>query len=396
MISKKMMQLGKKRSAIRETFEYSKIREQQIGKENVFDFSIGNPSVPAPDCITQTLIDLLKNSNPVELHGYTSAQGDLASRKAVADFIDKTQHAYLDPNYIYLTVGASAALSATFHAISVPDDEIILFAPYFAEYSVFIDSAGAKLVSCPSHSDTLLPDFDALEKLITAHTKAVVVNSPNNPTGVVYPSKTIQQLADILVRKEKEFDSQIFIVSDEPYRELVYDNTVVPYIPAYYTDTIVCYSFSKIWSLPGERIGYVALTPNMRSIDDIYAAICGAGRYLGYICAPSMYQKLMPLCMGATSDIKVYEQNRNILYDALTQYGFSCVHPDGAFYLFVKSPESDANKFCQKAKEFELLLVASNSFGYPGFVRISYCKTTQQILNSLPAFEKLAKSYNLK
>lgn len=395
MISEEMMRLGKKRSAIREIFEYGKARKAEIGAENVFDFSIGNPSVPAPDCVNRQLIGLLTDVESTLLHGYTSAQGDLETRKAVANHVNRTENARLDPNLIYMTVGAAAALAISFHAMTLPGDEIIVFAPYFAEYKVFIEGAGAKFVASPSDRKTLLPDFDALEKNITAKTKAVVINSPNNPSGVIYKEDTVKKLAEVLNNKQKQFGTTIYLVADEPYRELTYDGIKVPYVTNYYKNSIICYSYSKVLSLPGERLGFAAVNPDMENAADMYAAIAGAGRSLGYICAPSIFQKMLPGVLGQTSDIAVYKANRDILYNGLTELGFRCVYPDGAFYLFMETPEPDSMTFAEKAKKYEILVVPADDFGYKGFVRISYCVTTEQIKRSLPSFKKLARDYGL-
>ncbi len=395
MFSEKMAEKGRKRSAIREIFEYALKRKEEIGADNVFDFSIGNPSVPAPEIITDTLIELIRNTDPVALHGYTSAQGDKAACKAVADYITKTFNAPADPRYIYFTSGAAAALSICLRALGTGNDEIILFAPYFPEYCVFTENAGCKNVVIPYKSD-LTPDLEAFEKAISMHTKAVIINSPNNPGGMVYSEAIIKNIAEILENKSKQFGHPIFIISDEPYRELVYDNVFVPYIPNYYKNTFVCYSFSKVWSIPGERIGYIYLHPSMYCVNDLFAAVCGAGRALGYVCASSLFQKLVERCIGTGANIAVYSKNRELLYGALSEYGFDCIHPEGAFYLFVKAPEGNAEKFAQAAKKHELLIVPADSFGAPDCVRISYCVSTEQIMRSLPAFKALAEEIKAK
>lgn len=394
MYSEKMAQLGKKRSAIRELFEYSQMRKREIGNDKVFDFSIGNPSVPAPEIINETLIDLIKNTDSVALHGYTSAQGDVNVRKAIAAYIKNTYNAEVNENCLYMTTGAAAALSICFNALCTGNDEIITFAPYFPEYKVFIEGASCKHVSVKPDSK-LMPDLVEFENTINMHTKAVIINSPNNPSGVVYDEEVIKAIASILEKKSKEYSHPIFIIADEPYRELVYDNKKVPYIPNYYENTIVCYSFSKVWSIPGERIGYIFVSPRMKQYQDIFAAVCGAGRSLGYVCASSLFQKLVERCIGAVGDVEAYKTNRDLLYNALSEYGFHCIHPDGAFYLFVKAPIDDANEFAEEAKKRELLIVPADSFGCPGYVRISYCVTKEQIENSLPAFKDLAIHYGL-
>ena len=393
-INEKMLALGTVRSVIRDTFEYGNKRAAEIGRENVFDFSLGNPSVAAPDVVGDTMIDLIKNENPVMLHGYTSAQGAQPVREAIAEDINKRFNAGVDKDDIYMTCGAAASLTVSINALACDGDEFIAIAPFFPEYRVFVEASGAKLVTVPADTKAFQIDFDSLIASITPNTKAVIINTPNNPTGVVLTEETITRLCDILREKSEEYGSPIYLISDEPYRELVYDDsTVVPYLINCYDNTLVCYSFSKSLSLPGERIGYIVVSNKMKDNRDIYAAVCGAGRALGFVCAPSMMQKVVVKGLGQTADMSVYKKNRDLLYNALTSYGYECVSPDGAFYLFVKSLEEDANAFCMKARDYELLLVASDSFGCEGYVRISYCVTTEMIERSLPAFEKLAKAY---
>ena len=394
MVSKKMYELGSKRSEIRELFEYGKKRAAEIGAENVYDFSIGNPSVPAPACVKETLTDLICNTDPVMLHGYTSAQGDLGVRQACADYICKTHGTACSANDFYMTCGAAASLTISLNALAQDDDEAIVLAPYFPEYKVFITQAGMKCVEVKCKQEDFQIDFDAFEAALTPHTKAVIINSPNNPSGAVFSEDTIKKLADILETAQKKYNRSIYIIADEPYRELVYDeNIIVPFIPNYYKNTLVCYSFSKSLSLPGERIGYIFVTPEADGHDAVCFAVCGAGRALGFVCAPSLFQKMVPYCIGKTSDISIYKKNRDLLFDALTSFGYTAVRPDGAFYLFVKALEQDAHAFCEKAKAHNLLLVASDSFGFPGYVRISYCVSTEMIERSLPAFEALASEY---
>lgn len=395
IVSEKMYQLGSKRSEIRELFEYGKKRTAEVGAENVYDFSIGNPSVPAPDCVREALANLILHEDPVALHGYTSAQGDADVRKACADYINKTHSANVSANDFYMTCGAAASLTISLNALSTgANEEVIVLAPYFPEYKVFITQAGMKCVEVKCREEDFQIDFAALESAISAKTKAVIINSPNNPSGAVFSEKTIQTLSALLTRMQETFGTTIFILADEPYRELVYDTeTVVPFIPNYYDNTVVCYSFSKSLSLPGERIGYVLVPPKAAEHDALYYAVCGAGRALGFVCAPSLFQKIVPACIGKTSDISVYKKNRDLLCDALTKFGYQVVHPDGAFYLFVKALEPDARAFGEKAKAHDLLIVPSDSFGFPGYVRISYCVSTEMIKRSLPAFEALAKEY---
>ena len=395
MISEKMKALGVKKSVIREIFEYAKHRKAEIGAENVFDYSIGNPSVPSPDIVKETLTSLLTEKDPAILHGYTSAQGDLGVRKSIADYLNATYAAGVSEDLIYLTVGAAAALTISLNAVLADNanEEVIVFAPFFPEYKVFIEKAGGKLVAVPAKAPDFQIDFDAFEKAISPKTKAVIVNSPNNPTGVVLSEDTIRKLSEILEAAEKSYGHSIYLIADEPYRELVYGSIEVPYLTKFYNDTLVCYSFSKSLSLPGERIGYVLVSPKATIASDVYAAILGAGRALGFVCAPALFQYLIPSCLGKTADISVYEKNRTLLYENLTNNGYTCASPDGAFYLFVKALEEDAYAFCERAKQYELLLVPSDDFGYPGYVRIAYCVTTEQIERSLPAFKALAASY---
>ncbi|MEE1074533.1 MAG: pyridoxal phosphate-dependent aminotransferase [Acutalibacteraceae bacterium] len=393
MISEKMMGLGKKRSVIREIFEYGNKRRQEIGAENVFDFSLGNPSIPAPEFVNDTMKRLITEKDSVALHGYTSAQGALPVRQAISDHINKRFSIGATPDLLYMTCGAAASLTITLNALINSGDEVIVLAPFFPEYRVFAEKAGAeiKIVKC-RESDFQI-DFEALEKALNKNTKAIIVNSPNNPSGVVLNEDTIGALAELLDKKSKEYGTDIYIIADEPYRELVYGGVEVPYIPNYYNNTIVCYSYSKSLSLPGERIGYIFVSPRITNCSDVYAAVCGAGRALGFVCAPSLLQYTVAECFGLTGDISAYEKNRNILYNALTEYGYTAAKPDGAFYLFVKSPEKDANAFCERAKKYELLLVPGDDFGFEGYIRISYCVSTEMIEKSLPSFKKLIEEY---
>lgn len=396
MFSQRMYELGANSSVIREIFEYGKKRAAQIGKENVFDFSLGNPSVPAPAVVNETIKELLSDVPSTELHGYTSAVGDADVRKSIADYLNKSYGTAFNADNFYMTCGAAASLTITFKALCEVGDEVILFAPFFPEYKVFAETAGMTSVIVPCNSDTLQVDVDAFEKAITSKTKAVVVNSPNNPSGVVLSEETINKMCDILRKKQREYGKSIFLISDEPYRELVYGDVTVPYLTKYYDNTIVCYSFSKSLSLPGERVGYILVPDEVQDSKLIYKAVCGAGRALGYVCAPSLFQMIIPKCIGQTADLSVYKSNRDTLADAFEKLGFSVVKPDGAFYLFLKSPENDAQVFCEKAKKYELLLVPSDSFGFPGYVRVSYCVSPDMINRSLPAFERLAAEYKLK
>lgn len=392
MLSEKMLQLGTNPSTIRDLFEYGNKRKAEIGAENVFDFSLGNPSVPAPDCVKKAIGELIEE-DPIALHSYTSAVGDAGLRQKLAEYVNEKHGTTLTANNFYITVGAAASLTITLKALAEPEDEFIVIAPFFPEYRVFIEMTGAKPVVVQSDPDDFQIDIEAFEKALTPHTKGVIVNSPNNPSGVVITAECIEKMCGILENKQEEYGREIFLIADEPYRELVYGDVEVPYLMNYYDNTIVCYSYSKSLSLPGERIGYIAVSDKVKDWNLVYAAICGAGRALGYVCAPSMFQKVISRCIGQTSDVSVYKKNRDLLYQALTEYGYRCIKPDGAFYLFVEALEEDAGAFAEKAKEYELLLVPSDSFGTPGFVRISYCVSTEQIERSLPAFKKLAEAY---
>lgn len=393
MVNESMKKLGEERSVIREIFEYGNARAKEIGRDNVFDFSLGNPNVPAPDCVRKEIERLLKELPAQELHGYTSAAGAPDVRQAVAEYIRSAFGVAARAELVYMTAGAAASLAVTLNALCEEGDEFVVVTPYFPEYRVFIERAGGKVVEAESDASFHL-DMGALEKAIGVRTKAVILNSPNNPTGVIYSDEEIKSLSALLLRKSGERGEPIYLIADEPYRELTYGNSV-PYLPRYYPDTIVCYSFSKSLSLAGERIGYIFVNPSCTGAETVFAAVCGAGRSLGYVCAPALFQRVCAKCLGKSSDVGAYAKNRDLLYNALSDYGFSCTVPQGAFYLFVKSPEPDAKAFCEKAKKFELLLVPSDSFGITGYVRISYCVAHRIIERALPAFSKLAKEYGL-
>ena len=392
MINEKMRQLGAKRSVIRELFEYGKKRKSEIGAENVYDFSLGNPSVEAPLQVNEGIKRLVDEESSVLLHGYTSAQGDLGVRSAIASYINETYGESITPDCLYMSVGAAAALTSSLTALVSEGEEVILLAPYFPEYKVFIERCGGVVREVMCDND-LQPDVAGIEEAINEKTAAIIINSPNNPTGAIYKEENIKALCDALKRCEKKVGHPIYLISDEPYRELAYDGISVPYLTKYYDNTIVCYSFSKSLSIPGERIGYVLVCPRCDDFTSVYQAVCGAGRALGFVCAPSMLQKLIPYCLGKTSDISIYDRNRRILLEKLSSYGFEMIRPDGAFYLFIKSPSGDATEFCERAKKFEILIVPSDDFGCKGYARLAYCVTTEQIENAMPAFEALAKSY---
>ncbi len=395
MLNEKMLSLGTKRSVIREIFEYGNRRKAEIGADKVFDFSLGNPSVPAPEIVTETLQNLIATTPAAKLHAYTTAAGDLGVRTAIANYLNKTYDAGADPQKIYLTVGAAASLTISLTAVVNNGDEVVVLAPFFPEYSVFISQAGGTpvVVTCPAPD--FQPDPITIAAAITEKTKAIIVNSPNNPSGGVISEDSIKALCAVLEAKQKEYGHPIYLIADEPYRELVYDDLKAPYLTRYYNNTLVCYSFSKSLSLPGERIGYILVSSKAENADNLYFAVCGAGRSLGFVCAPALFQYLIPACLGHTADVAIYKKNRDTLYDNLTRMGFTLSKPQGAFYLFMKSPLADAEAFCELAKEFELLLVPGADFGTPDYVRISYCVSPEMINRSLPAFEALAKKLKL-
>ncbi len=393
MYTESLVKFGKVRSEIRDLFEYGMKRKAEIGEENVYDFSIGNPSVPTPQCVNDAIKELVDTSDSISLHGYTSAQGDAMVRETVADHLNKKYGAKVSADNIYMTCGAAAALSIVMNACMQPGDECLVIKPYFPEYGVYIERSGAKVVEVDPEEKTLQIDIENVDKAINEKTKAIVINSPNNPSGVVYKKDKIVALCELLKKKEEEYGHPIFIITDEPYRELIYDDIELPYLINYYDNTFSCYSFSKALSMPGERIGYVVVSPNIANYEDAYAAVCGSGRALGYVCAPSLWQKVVAKCVDATADISIYKKNRDLFYNSLTEMGFECVYPDGAFYLFVKAMEEDSRAFSDKCKEHEILVVPADSFGMPGYVRVSYCVETKQIEDALPAFKALAEEY---
>ncbi len=393
--NQKMFGLGSRRSIIREIFEYSKTRAAEIGADKVFDFSLGNPSVPAPAEVNDTIRSLLDTQSAVLLHGYTSAQGDAGVRGVIAESIKRRFGVDISPNLIYMTCGAAASLSISLSALAEEDadDEFIVFAPFFTEYRVFIENAGGKIIISQPEDKTLQIDLCDLESRITPKTKALILNSPNNPSGVVYTEEKIIALCSLLNKKSEEYGHDIYLIADEPYRELVYSDVKVPYLMNYYDNTVVCYSYSKSLSLPGERIGYIAVSPKMNDAQNIYLAICGAGRSLGYVCAPSLFQQVIARCADAKVNIDVYKENRDILFENLTSYGYDCVKPDGAFYLFVKSPSSDAYELYERAKKHEILVVPCDDFGVTGYVRIAYCVDKARVVGALPGFKAVADEY---
>ena len=392
MVSERMRGLGSARSVIRELFEYGKQRAAVVGPENVFDFSLGNPSVPPPAAVDEAAIRILREQ-PEVIHCYTSAQGDAGARQRLAESLDRRFGTAYTGDDLYLTVGAAAALCCVFGALTCPGDEFIAFAPYFPEYRVFVEGAGATLKVVPPETEWFQIDFGAFESLVNERTKGVIVNSPNNPSGVVYSRETLKRLAAVLTEKSARYGHPIYLISDEPYREIVYPGFEVPWVPSLYRDTIVCYSFSKSLSLPGERLGYVLVPPDITDAGDVYAAVAGAGRSLGYVNAPSLFQQVTSLCCDLTADLSVYARNRELLVSALREMGYHVTEPGGAFYLFPRSLEPDDLAFSQRAKQFDLLLVPGSGFGAPGHVRIAYCVQTEMIQRALPRFRALADSY---
>ena len=386
-----MLALGNAPSAIRELFAYGLARKAEIGEENVFDFSIGNPSVPAPDAIKRTVLELMDEA-PCALHGYTPASGAPDVKVVLADSIKRRFGIDASPSNIYLTAGAAAGIAISLAAITNPGDEVIVISPYFPEYRVWIETMGCTCVEVPAHVPDFQIDIDALSEAITAKTSAIIVNSPNNPVGAVYTRATLEALAALLAKKEEELGRNLYVISDEPYREITY-GAEVPYVPCVYPRTIVCYSYSKSLSLPGERIGYIYVSDDMDDAADVSSAVAGAGRALGYICAPVLFQRVIAQCVDEPSDVEAYARNRELLTSGLAALGYEYVEPEGAFYLWVRALEPDAQAFSDRAKAHELLLVPSDSFGVGGWVRISYCVARSVIENSMPAFAALAQEY---
>ncbi len=393
MLNKKMRTLGACRSVIRELFEYGKKRKAEIGDERVFDFSLGNPSVEAPKELTQRLISIVQSEDPVSLHGYTSADGDLRVRSAIAKKINERYGENITPDCIYMTVGAAGALTSSISALMTEGEEAICLTPYFPEYKVFIERCGGVVKEVPTKDGDFSLDIEKIREAINEKTALVIINSPNNPTGVIYSEEQIIQLSQALREESLRYGKTIYLISDEPYRELVYTDKEVPYLTKYYDNTVVAYSYSKSLSLPGDRIGYALISPRMENFKEVREAIMGAGRALGFVCAPSLFQRLILECVDLEPRLCEYRENGKILYDALTEYGYAAVKPEGAFYLFVKALEDDAAAFSEVARNFELLLVPSESFGTRGYVRIAYCVTRGQVERSLPAFKALIDYY---
>lgn len=394
MASKEMYALGSQASVIRDLFAYGQAQARIVGAENVFDFSIGNPTVPAPSCVKDAIENILETRESVAVHGYTAAAGDTAVRQGLADYMNKTYDADVKADNFYMTCGAAASLTITLKAlVETPQDEVILVAPFFPEYTVFIHNAGAREVILPPDTQHFQISMEAMEQAITANTRAVIINSPNNPAGTVYSADTYTQLAALLTKKSEEIGHPIYLISDEPYREIIYDGLPILYVPKFYANTVICYSYSKSLSLPGERIGYILVPDCAADAHDVYIAVCGAGRAMGFVCAPHLFQDVVLQCLGQLSDVNLYDANRKLLYNGLKDMGYECVYPSGAFYLFVKSPEPNANAFSEKAKKLNLLIVPADSFGCPGYVRISYCVDPDMIRRSFAAFQTLIDQY---
>ncbi len=395
MISKKMESLVNNNSVIRQMFEEGKKMAEEFGAENVYDFSLGNPNVPAPEKVRQTIEKLLREEDPVVLHGYMPNAGFPEVRSRIADSLNKRFGTAFTAENIIMTVGAAGGLNCALKALLNPGDEVLSFAPYFVEYRNYVANYDGVLKEVAPDTDTFQPDLKALEEAVTPKTRALIINNPNNPSGVIYPESTIQKIAEILERKQKDYGSEIFIISDEPYRELVYTGAEVPYITKYYANTIVGYSFSKTLSLPGERIGYLVIPKEAADQERLFQAVTIANRVLGFVNAPSLIQKVVAECLDEKADIGFYAKNRDVLYDALKEYGFSCIRPEGAFYMFIKSPVPDEKEFVAEAKKEHILVVPGSSFACSGFVRLSYCVSYETCVNSLPGFKRLAQKYNL-
>lgn len=393
MIADKMKALVKNSSAIRAMFEEGKIMAAKYGAENVYDFSLGNPNVPAPVQVKEAIIEEAEKEDPIVLHGYMSNAGYEDVRQAIAESINKKFDTAFSAKNIIMTVGAAGGLNVILKTLLNPGDEVIAIAPYFGEYNSYVSNFDGKLVVVSPNTETFQPNLAELEEKLTARTKAVIVNSPNNPTGVIYSEETIQAMAEILRKKQKEFGTDIYLISDEPYRELAYDGAEVPYLTKYYENAIIGYSFSKSLSLPGERIGYLVIPDEAADSEDVISAAGTATRILGYVNAPSLMQKAVAKCLDAQADVPYYDRNREDLYNGLKEMGFECIKPQGAFYLFMKSPVADEKVFCEAAKKQHILIVPGSSFACPGYVRIAYCVAHETIINSMPGFKALAEEF---
>ena len=382
--------LGTTRSCIRELFEYGLRQTAVVGKEKVYDFSIGNPSIPSPTKVNESIVDIVRTEDSLAVHGYTSAPGYDGVRRAVADDLTARMGMEIKPSNLYFTCGAAPALVTVFRALNIgPETEILAVAPFFPEYRPFVEGTGNVFKFVPADTKAFQIDLETLGKMLTANTQAVIINSPNNPSGVVFSRETLEELSAILTRKSAEFGHPIYLISDEPYRELVYGGVTVTWVPSVYKDAVVCYSYSKSLSLPGERLGYICIPDQVTDSGELFAACAGASRILGSVCAPSLIQRTVARCAGERPDLRAYDENRTILYEGLRKIGYECAKPDGAFYLFVKAPGGDAKAFSNKAKAKNLLIVPSDDFGVPGYFRLSYCVAKTTIENSLPVFAEI-------
>ena len=393
MLNKQYTSMLQEKDVIFEIFQYATERAKVVGAENIYDFSLGNPSVPAPDCVREAIIDLVNNEEPTVLHGYMNNAGFEDVRETIAQSLNRRFGTAFSAHNLIMTVGAASGLNVILKTILNPGEEVIVFAPYFLEYGAYVRNYDGKLVEISPDTTTFQPNLEEFEQKITAKTRAVIVNTPHNPTGVVYSEETIKKLAAILEKKQQEFGSVIYLISDEPYRELAYDGVEVPYLTKYYDNTIVGYSYSKSLSLPGERIGYLVIPDEVCDSEKLNAAANVATRILGFVNAPTLQQKVVKACLNEQTDISYYDRNRETLYNGLKELGFECIKPEGAFYLFVKSPVADEKKFCNAAKKHNILLVPGSSFGCPGYVRMAYCVAYETIVNSLPKFKELAEEY---
>ena len=390
MINNTAYNLGANRSCIRDLFEYGCKRAAEVGRENVYDYSLGNPSIPAPEAVDETIRAILQDTPSLQVHGYTSAVGDFATRKAISDDLNARYGCKTAPEDFFIMGGAAPELVAVCRALAVEGGEVLAIAPYFPEYKPFVESCGMTLKVVPPDVPAFQIKLDAVEAMLTEHTQAVIINSPNNPSGVVYTEETLKALAQLLTRKGEEYGHPIYIISDEPYRELTY-GVEVPFLPLIYPNTVICYSYSKSLSLPGERIGYVYVPKEAADSAMLYPAVAGAARACGHVCAPSLWQKVIARCTHLRPDLESYDRNRKALYEGLTAMGYEMAKPDGAFYLFIKAPGGDANAFSEKAKQKDLLVVPGDGFGCPGYFRICYCVSYEMIQKSLKVFEELIK-----
>lgn len=388
MLNQTAYSLGANRSCIRDLFEYGRTRAAVVGEENVFDYSLGNPSIPSPAAVDEAVRQILLDTPTLQIHGYTSAMGDAATRQAIADDLNRRYDAGCRGENFFLGCGAAPELVAVFTALAVPEGELLAIAPYFPEYKPFAQAAGLNFRVVPPDVPEFQIKLDAVEAMLTPHTQAVLINTPNNPSGVVYTQKTLEALGALLTQKSREYGHPIYLISDEPYRELAY-GVEVPFVPLIYPNTVVCYSYSKSLSLPGERIGYIYVPDSAADSRALYDAVAGAARSAGHVCAPSLWQKVIARCAGLRPDLQAYDRNRKALYEGLTAMGYEMAKPDGAFYLFIKAPGGDANAFSEKAKERDLLLVPGDGFGCPGYFRICYCVSYDMIQRSLPVFRAL-------